>query len=639
MKHCIIENEESYFYARRKIFKADKVIWHTTSPWLLEKLPTLGEEVCSLEKNVTVDIQNKLTKIIISVARDIAKYVNENNLTLKEDILLGNAFERNIQQILYVTLYKLLLLEQFYLSFNNGSNVLSVVGDCSLTKTDTLMLNYDRFDTLFTVFAKAMIGDDIEIIPYRASNEVVVLQKMSSFGAKFIDKVIYYANFNLSRIISAKLRLKKARIPLIWKNANRTVFFLKPTELLSDTFIPLLLNGVKVINRSLNFPKIEAGSFGTNYGQFLKYSNEALQKAFLKHEFDYDASFIKSFDVFFKRLFTKLNYVDSILNCLPESFAWFQKSSSSDFAIATNGLTTVEQRIWQQYFVNKGIPVFFFQHGVTAGVDATVSWLHKWETEDNDIKFCYSEAAFNAYTDFRQKPNALVAGAPHANKKIQFRNIQKYILRRRFKIKKSERLVLYLTLIARNNMVYGPGESDLEYYSITKSIAKDVLSSIEDRCIIKLYPASRYLDPDPTEIMSLADNIEICQYIDFSILRSIPDVIVLHYAQSAFGWAWSARVPIIFIEFPSMPLHDETRKLFEQSIFLINGSEKNWVDQVKGLLLLPHSELMKQWNAKESVRRKVEESHIFGPKGNSGKRCSDFILRVFHEQLHPKKTA
>jgi len=48
--HIIIENEEAYHFCRRGRFAKDEITWHTTSPWLLEKLSQLGEKVISLEE-------------------------------------------------------------------------------------------------------------------------------------------------------------------------------------------------------------------------------------------------------------------------------------------------------------------------------------------------------------------------------------------------------------------------------------------------------------------------------------------------------------------------------------------------------------------------------------------------------------
>ena len=84
--------------------------------------------------------------------------------------------------------------------------------------------------------------------------------------------------------------------------------------------------------------------------------------------------------------------------------------------------------------------------------------------------------------------------------------------------------------------------------------------------------------------------------------------------------------PIIFLELPSKPLMQEVVDLFDRALFRIDGSKESWQEEMLGLLKMPHKKLLKLWADKKDAREELER-HIFGPKGNSGKRAADYIAR------------
>jgi len=59
MYHILVESESAFQFPKTKFaYEKDKV-WHTTSPWLLEYLSQLGEDVISLEEECSASFRTQ----------------------------------------------------------------------------------------------------------------------------------------------------------------------------------------------------------------------------------------------------------------------------------------------------------------------------------------------------------------------------------------------------------------------------------------------------------------------------------------------------------------------------------------------------------------------------------------------------
>jgi len=305
--------------------------------------------------------------------------------------------------------------------------------------------------------------------------------------------------------------------------------------------------------------------------------------------------------------------------------------TANNIIVATNGLTSPTGRLFQQFLIHRRVKVFSFEHGVTAGicgVQTPYYFEKKQYTDGGDSMICYNRSSFIAMKNNNGKFGGIVAGAPMINKKVKFYRLQRLIGRNFIKGRYNNRVIFFLGLISRNNMLIPPVLiNDLEYYNLTKTIVFDVLSELDDQCILKLYPSDRYLDPDPfSKLLNLPKNVKVIQYFEFSELRATADVIILSSAQSTFGWAWSTNCPIIFLELPAKPLMRNVVDLFDRSLFRIDGSSEDWKRDLLSILKLPHRDLLRLWSNKKGAREELK-THIFGPKGNSGKRVADYICK------------
>ena len=637
MLHIIIENEAAYHFCRGGKYSTDDITWHTTSPWLLEKLPRLKEKVLSLEEDIPIRSHWNLGYANIYFSDQLWRFLDKLCAPLGQGILLGKAIRHRIQFTSFVLIYKAMLLHRWY-RHNCDEGTLAVVGDLELSPINNFDLLVGRFDNLFVKIAAEAHLKNIKTIPHHPPSGKELLKKISRSDAGNIEKTLYFMNKNLSEftffVWGALQRRNVIRRDVLKFGKKRRfhVLLVKKCNLLSETFLPLLLKGIGVVRCDI-FP--EQGNLSAEKIPFKKEElHNEVEKVFEDSLSRYrlvDNDFYTStIHILTDRIYQCLQYGMSLSKRLPQMYKRLNKYHLTNFAVATNGLTSPEQRVFQQYLVKKRIPIFSFEHGVTAGIDGETEYYHAKNnyTEGDDFMVCYNESSLEAYTNGRKEKGGIVAGAPWSNKKIPFYKIQRLITRNFLKLKYKERVIFYLALITRNNMVSGPlSQNDFSYYKITKNISLDVFSSINDTCILKLYPSNRYLDPDPFEtLVELPSNVKIIQYFEFKSLRATADVIILSSAQSTFGWAWSANCPIIFLELPAKPLMKNVVNLFDRALFRIDGSKEGWQKEMLDLLKLPHKDLLKLWENKRAAREELE-IHIFGPKGNSGKRAADFIAK------------
>jgi len=223
----------------------------------------------------------------------------------------------------------------------------------------------------------------------------------------------------------------------------------------------------------------------------------------------------------------------------------------------------------------------------------------------------------------------VVAGAPVSERSIRGKKVQRRFARRRLGVPSGKRLIMYVANLYSNNDVdlpYG-GTNDWFEHRLKRTMIGEVFSRLPDHCVAKLYPTQRYADRDPFVEMEKPSNVDILQWAEFRYLRSACDVLLVDMVQSAFGWAWSAGVPLILLTTPYYPLLPEVLKEFEEALFVVSAETDHWVQEVLALLRLPHRELERRWRAKEPARRRTEIERILGPKTKAGRSLVQAVLR------------
>ena len=151
MIKIVVESLDGYNTAKREFVKHNDIEWYTTSVGLIEKLRHKGVKISNLESGFPLDVQNKLGISAYSIANQITDAMNEYTKDWKGFIDFKMAFGQAITNLVYVYVYKGVLLDR---QIDNNTNQVVCVGDCSNNSLEGLQLGVKRFDTIFALLAK-----------------------------------------------------------------------------------------------------------------------------------------------------------------------------------------------------------------------------------------------------------------------------------------------------------------------------------------------------------------------------------------------------------------------------------------------------------------------------------------------------
>lgn len=637
-KQILVEREDDIHFLHENV-QNDNVEWFTTSPWIIEKMSLKGEKVHCLENYIQIDKLNKIRHLAYIVGQLVKNHIDNMSNLFPIKIKIGECLFENIQNTFFILCYKAWLLRR-WINEDYGNNKI-ILGSPKLTQVKFYDISIGRFDTLFAAIAseaKKNGWNGCEVICCESNkNGEENIRKMKLVGQSNKERLMSILNMpahTISYKILKKLNFKNICLRL--KN-NKTIFIiLKECELLEETVPYLIALGYQIIFDKLNwlYKDLLPTKLDISYKMFTKPILEKCIKIYRQYDISFDHLQKAVLNILLKRIYQALTYVNPLLKRISKYKDKLDKimikNDKQQIAFLTNGLTLPAERLFYQYIKIMKIPVFEFEHGITEGLSHFSKYRNLYRNYANDYLICFAHRVFDYKSnEYNIKKGGIVSGAPKTLKNIKAPFIQKIIGQRLFDLKNCKRLITYLAQCTRNNLFYGPfGQNDLEYYKITRKIIYDIFLKIKsNNYLIKLYPSNRYIDPDPfAKLLKYPKNIKVIQYLEFRYIRPIIDVIILDNPQSTLGWAWSARVPLIYLDLPSNPLLPHVADAFDKAIFRIDCSKEGWVEQVRELLLLNHNELLKLWKEKEPIRKKVEEKYIFGPPGNTGKRAAKFII-------------
>lgn len=607
----------------------------------MEKLPSLGERVISLEQDITQKQIHQLGLMSRDIAKGISKYLNKAYPDWPYDIQIGNILLSSIRRVVFPVIYKYYLLLRWLQKIKMFSELEQgyVVGCKSLIKNPFLL---GRFDTVFAILADQLeIPSKVKIVECPEFDGKMLVEEMENVGTGAMSRLLMLLNMNFGmtgfRIWNYLFKFRDVSLPFIKNELN--VLFYDNCELVEESFAYFFLKRCRLVS----LKRIEANILRKqkDFYQDVRIDKEELEHIFIECvEANGELATILNPSIkelmefiskFLERGVKKcLNEVGGLKSILVEIERLKRSGEKNGFAVVTTEIPSPKQRMMHRALKTHGIPMYAFDHGITKGI----SYMSETWVEENAM--CVSEAGlcYNSHScDYHNRScnglsKGIVVGMPSTNKKLRFRKLQRNILRTLFNVPIKKRVIVYVANLYFNNFIYSPGACcDTYYHNLKKSLVFDVLGKLEDYCLLKLYPTHRYLDPDPfANLIDVPKNVKVIQFFEYRYLRAIGDIVMCDSPQSTLGWVWSARIPLIFLDLPSNPLLPEISADFEKSIFKIDCSKDDWRDEVKKLLLISHEELIKKWEMKGKFRKGVEERYIFGPGGNAGRRAAKYVM-------------
>lgn len=637
--HIIIENESSYKKFKDSFDDYKSTNWHTTSPWLLEKLPKLGENVFSLEENISYKLQKELGKKCLLISKDISNEINKL-LNIKIDNLnLGSALNQRIQWYLFVLLYKSMLLIKWYKKYND-CNHLVIVGDPKLSKISQFdIMDKIRFANLYSEIAHNAFYNEIQII--QNNNKKMEFDHASYFNDDYRYKILRILNKGIFKhfidiFTNYSENFKINSTDRKFKNYELfdNYVMMKGCPLLFET-INYLKNktNVRIFNNVLQYNNLESFLQSLDLSRVALPFNDSVIKVkfreYLDNYFIANNEFIESsLDIITFQICRSLEYGLALINQFDSIYSSISSMVNGEFNVITNALETPYGRLFQEYLENKNVKFFVFDHAVTAGISETASKYTSIHLSKKSNLIAYNKSSAEQNSGSSNDNKCVISGAPKVNMRIKHPHFQKFLAKKILNIRKSSRNIIYLASCTRNNFMIPPVTmTDYDYFNHTKFLINNVFSLLNDNFLLKLYPSNRYVDPDPfSKLVDLPINVSVIEGFDYKIVRSCADIAIFSVTGSTFGWAWSSNLPVIFLEFPSNPIVPKVKDLFDRALFRFDTSKKFWEKELINLLSIPDDEFTHLWKSKSNARDELS-GYIFGPRGNSGKRAADYIYK------------
>lgn len=602
-RHFVIESLSGYEAARRTLDR-EGAVWHTTSPYLLDALPRLGEEVRSLERDLDQGAINALALSGYDFTDALCARLNEL-CPWRDYGDLQQVFAQQLNQCFFATFYKGLLLENLLKGIEGGQAPDVVcVGDPEAVLQAGLNLIYGRLDTLYAFLVRDAGMEGLSLLRHTISPE----------RAQGIDRAIKFRKMDFrEKLLSLLNNTPSSFMYKAWRNlASRGLYPFKRVgllpgarhclsvyhecELIDESFLGFLLKGAR-IGRLGPVPAL-AGA-GPDQGrvpdedQIREAFFKVAEQAFASRGLEPGPLFRTCARAVCSRLMSALGRLHAGLNELTQGFEDILARTGKDSAILTGALTRPEERLFYCYCREKGWIVAAVEHGVTAG-------LSRWH-EYNSRYYAMSAAQIGVYHNrmavAEMEPHTpeqerLVAGVPQVTSRTPFPRLQRRLARRWLGIGPREHVVMYVADLARNNYACGPYlDNDLQYKRKTEDIVTRLAEAFPDSTVmLKLYPTQRYADS--FEFSWLAEkypNVRIIKDMDFRFVRYAADIIFTTSTQSTLGWVSGADAAVVYLEFEWAPsflkglrLRDESMPGLDAAVLMhtqgfMQGFDRNYI--------------------------------------------------------------
>ena len=278
-------------------------------------------------------------------------------------------------------------------------------------------------------------------------------------------------------------------------------------------------------------------------------------------------------------------------------------------------------------------------HGLTSSFRRDTANLKAFKCSDLDMLLCFNKSELNMYQKIDPKVNVFPISSVQEAKKPRFNKIKRFIVRRKFKIRK-ETNVFYAsnTFPLNNNRVYQLTESDELNYNFEKKMIS-LLSNINKKVIYKTYPRRNYIDPSPmTEYAKKFDNIKVIDgNFDFRYINSIGDIFILTRIgiSSTVTWLINLKRPVIFLfSNKNKLISEEAINLMKKIFIFVDRDKQNWEDNLKNTLNKSYEELKKIWEDKQVFRDQYDAEWLTDKNSHAGKLGAKYIKNFTQKRIN-----
>lgn len=562
--HTIIESYSAYEAVRLVDPHGDRV-WWTTSPFLLVRLPGLGEIVKSPEKDMVSDDFDALARAggdLVKPLCAILRTMRAWDSTIDLERLLGGQLAR----CFFVTFYKGYLLDRV-LAEAAGEPV-ACVGDPVDSDQGGLSLIYGRLDTLFARLVSIWPGSGIDVVIHKVSkdrhaviDDGIRLRRLGSD-----EKLLSLLNNTPSSLLYKIWRNLASRRLWPWRGVSlhprprRSIHILKDSELIEEAFLGILVRGGRV-TRLPKLPQPELrrpdAAEAAEEVKFKAGFRELCRDVLNARGLAWRESFEPCVELAGSRINACVAALHGNLEKLQRGFSEVSATMRAGDEILSSSINSLPDRLFADHCSKRGIRVNTVDHGVTLGLSEW-SLFHAAHSGMGvgARGFYHCARAAEAVGRHVSGQEAHAVGLPRITARPPLRNLQRRLARRMLDAGQGEHLIMIVCDLERNNYIYGPQQdNDLQYLTKTRQITEVVCAAYPNsRVVLKLYPTQRYLDEyDFSDIAQRFENLRIVKNLEFRFIRTGADLLLTTSTQSTLGWVAGAGVPYLYLDFAWSP--------------------------------------------------------------------------------------
>lgn len=562
--HTIIESLSAYEAVRNADPGGDRV-WWTTSPFLLIRLPALGEVVRSPEEGLPGEEFDALARAggdlvgpLCAALRDLRAW--------DPAIDLERLFGAQVARCFFVTFYKGHLLDRILAAA--AGELVECAGDPDDPRHAGLSLIYGRLDTLFARLASIWPGLGIKVVRHQVSKDrhSVIDDgiRLRRLGAD--EKLLSLLNNTPSSLVYKAWRNLVARHLWPWRGVSfhprprRTIHILKDSELIEEAFLGILLRGGRVTRLpKLPQPDLSKADIvdAAEAVRFKARFRELCRDMLAARGLAWRESFEPCVELAGSRIVECFAALHGNLEKFESGFSKISATMRPGDDVLSSSINGLPDRLFADHCRRRGIRVNTVDHGVTLGLSEW-SLFHAAHSGMGvgTRGFYHCSRAVDAIGRHVSGQEAYAVGLPRITARPPFHGMQRRLARRMLDAGRDEHLVMIVCDLDRNNYIYGPQQdNDLQYLTKTRQIAETVCTAFPNsRVVLKLYPTQRYLDEyDFSDIAQRFANLQIVKNIEFRFLRTAADFLLTTSTQSTLGWVSGAGVSYLYLDFAWSP--------------------------------------------------------------------------------------
>lgn len=631
--YAVVESADALDLALKHGNGTSDVVVSTTSPYVVEVCATREIPVHRLDGEITQEMADAVGYACIDATAAIARRLD--TAQGDDNAPLGWALIYGLQRAMSSYMYKAFLLGRLVEKAGADGAEIVLVGSVEDEPVQGFRVIADRFDTLYSVIGNKMGITNIPFVAKRPSGAMetgdfmrpTIWTRLTTLMNAPMTSIAFRLGRRLGRRREISLNPFSRRGPIVALNQSN--------ELMEEVFLALLSRGKSV--RFLNL-RIKGGQTPPDVDPSVPdVVVSEMRDAWSRRDLPCDEAFLKASRHLAERAAQAIGFGASISGEIERQLLAFVQNEVGDRQFCLlNAMNGPYERLIRHFCTKHGIGALVVEHGVAPGLSPLHEAFCSMDTDAGlQGMLLYTPAQrelFRRLTSNETVSTCAVAGVPHIVRGIRMRWLQRILQRTALGVK--GRVTVWCTGLYPNNFQFLPHYwRDTHYHEIRKQVVYGALAHAKGNALLKLYPTFRYTDPDPlADLLDLPKNCTIQQFTDFRNMRAAADVLIVDGPGSILSWAWSAGVPLIYLETGMYVVSDTFADALRDGAFFVDCREEGWLEQLQGLLTLEQHELEKLYREKAEKRRETENFFLFGSATGRFAKINRFVEQGFSQR-------